>query len=229
MPPTGGFGGNTGIADAHTHVWKLSMVLAGTAGPALLDSYETERKPQCELIVEQAYARYIKRVDPSLPTTNLAPLLGDVAIELGSVYCSEAILDENERRDDAAPVEDPQNPSGRPGTRMPHITLQLNGASCSTLDLPDNGFALLAGADGLHWVEAAHSLAAAELPLTVHGIAPAGALVDADGRLEEKVGIGVRGALLLRPDGVIAWRTARAHPDPLVRLRDVMTPLTFGR
>ena len=62
--------------------------------PGLLDSYETERKPQCDLIVEQAYARYVKRVDPSLPATNLAPMLDDAAIELGSVYGCGAILDE---------------------------------------------------------------------------------------------------------------------------------------
>ena len=90
---------------------------------------EPERKPQCELIVEQAYARYIKRVDPSLPATNLAPLLDDAAIELGSVYGSDAILDEEERRGAAALLEDPHNPSGRPGTRVPHIMLQRNGVA----------------------------------------------------------------------------------------------------
>jgi hypothetical protein len=33
MSPNGGFGGNTGIADAHNIAWKLAMVLRGTAGP----------------------------------------------------------------------------------------------------------------------------------------------------------------------------------------------------
>ena len=32
MPPTGGFGGNTGIQDAHNIAWKLALVLRGTAG-----------------------------------------------------------------------------------------------------------------------------------------------------------------------------------------------------
>ena len=41
MPPTGGFGGNTGIADAHNLAWKLAMVLNGDADARLLDSYET--------------------------------------------------------------------------------------------------------------------------------------------------------------------------------------------
>ena len=229
MPPTGGFGGNTGIADAHNLAWKLGMVLEGTAGPRLLDSYEPERKPQCELIVEQAYARYIKRVDPSLPATNLAPLLDDAAIELGSVYSSDAILDEGQGRSAAALLEDPHNPSGRPGTRVPHILLQRNGVPVSTHDLPDNGFALLAGAGGRSWTEAADALAAAGIPLKAHRIAPDGDLANPDGRFEKTVGIGAQGALLLRPDGVIGWRTAGSHPDPRAKLDDLMKQLTFRR
>jgi len=229
MPPTGGFGGNTGIADAHNLAWKLRMVLEGTAGPRLLDTYEPERQPQCELIVEQAYARYIKRVDPSLPATNLAPLLADPAIELGSVYSSDAILDEGQGRNAAALLEDPHNPSGRPGTRVPHIMLQRNGVAVSTHDLPENGFALLAGTGGRSWTEAAHALAGAGIPLKAHGIVPDGDLADPDGRLEKTVGIGTQGALLLRPDGVIGWRTAGSHPDPRAKLEDVMKQLTFRR
>jgi 2-polyprenyl-6-methoxyphenol hydroxylase-like FAD-dependent oxidoreductase len=227
MPPTGGFGGNTGIADAHNLAWKLAMVLAGTAGARLLDSYEPERRPLCELIVEQAYARYIKRVDPSLPATNLAPLLDDAAIELGSVYDSAATLDEGPRDAAAALLEDPRSPSGRAGTRVPHIMLQRNGVPVSTHDLPANGFALLAGAGGRSWVDAAATLAAAGIPLTAHAIAPAGELVNADGRFEQTMGIGAQGALLLRPDGVIGWRTVGCHPDPRAKLHDVMKALTF--
>jgi 2-polyprenyl-6-methoxyphenol hydroxylase-like FAD-dependent oxidoreductase len=44
-PPTGGFGGNTGVQDAANLAWKLAMVLKGEAGEALLDSYEAERRP----------------------------------------------------------------------------------------------------------------------------------------------------------------------------------------
>lgn len=43
--PTGGFGMNTGIADAVDLSWKLAAVLQGWGGPALLDSYEAERRP----------------------------------------------------------------------------------------------------------------------------------------------------------------------------------------
>ena len=45
MPPTGGFGGNTGVHDAHNLAWKLALVLKGAAGPALLDTYEKRTPP----------------------------------------------------------------------------------------------------------------------------------------------------------------------------------------
>jgi 2-polyprenyl-6-methoxyphenol hydroxylase-like FAD-dependent oxidoreductase len=231
MPPTGGFGGNTGIADAHNLAWKLARVLEGTAGSQLLDSYESERKPQCELIVEQAYARYVKRVDPSLPATNLAPPLDDAAIELGSVYRSDAILDEEEEtRSATALLEDPRKPSGCPGTRVPHIMLHRHGVAVSTHDLPETGFVLLAGARGHEWTEAGNAwVAATEIPLRVHRVASDGDLTNPDGLFEATVGIGARGALLLRPDGVIGWRTRVPHVDPRARLDEVMRRLAFRR
>jgi putative polyketide hydroxylase len=39
MPPTGGFGMNTGVQDVHNLVWKLAAVLKGIASPTLLDTY----------------------------------------------------------------------------------------------------------------------------------------------------------------------------------------------
>ncbi len=229
MPPTGGFGGNTGIADAHNLAWKLAMVLDGAAGPPLLDSYEAERKPQCELIVEQAYARYVKRVDPSLSATNLAPLLDDAALELGAVYRSNAVLnEEDEPQGASALLEDPRTPSGRPGTRMPHIMLRRNGLAVSTHDLAGTGFVLLAGAGGRNWTEAGTALAAADgIPLEAHRITPDGELQNPDGRFEKTLGIGAQGALLLRPDGVIGWRTRGPHADPRARLDEVMRRLTM--
>lgn len=43
--PTGGYGMNTGIGDATNLGWKLAAVVQGFAGEALLDSYDTERRP----------------------------------------------------------------------------------------------------------------------------------------------------------------------------------------
>jgi 2-polyprenyl-6-methoxyphenol hydroxylase-like FAD-dependent oxidoreductase len=49
--PTGGLGMNTGIGDAIDLSWKLCASLEGWGGPALLDSYETERRPVAQRIV----------------------------------------------------------------------------------------------------------------------------------------------------------------------------------
>lgn len=55
-PPFGGHGLNTGIGDAVDLGWKLAAVLAGWGGPALLDSYERERRPIQERVVREATA-----------------------------------------------------------------------------------------------------------------------------------------------------------------------------
>jgi putative polyketide hydroxylase len=45
MPPWGGQGANTGVADVHNLAWKLAYVLAGVAPPLLLETYHKERYP----------------------------------------------------------------------------------------------------------------------------------------------------------------------------------------
>ncbi len=49
--PTEGHGMNTGLQDAYNLGWKLADVCQGEAGDALLDSYESERRPVAEMIV----------------------------------------------------------------------------------------------------------------------------------------------------------------------------------
>ena len=45
MPPNGGFGGNTGIHDAHNLAWKLALVLKGHASPRLLETTRANASP----------------------------------------------------------------------------------------------------------------------------------------------------------------------------------------
>src|SRR5207253_6731668 len=54
IPPTGGFGMNTGIQDVHNLAWKLAAVLQGWAGPELLDSYDAERLPIARANIAQS-------------------------------------------------------------------------------------------------------------------------------------------------------------------------------
>ena len=70
--------------------------------------------------------------------------LDDASIELGAIYRSAAVLGEA-RPGGGDLLEDPRLPSGRPGTRIPHVELRRRGTSVSTHDLTGTGFALLAG------------------------------------------------------------------------------------
>ncbi len=203
MPPTGGFGGNTGVHGAHNLAWKLAYVLQGHAGDALLDTYDAERRPVGEFTAEQAYMRYVTRLDPSLGTDGLAAYVEDATIDLGYRYRSSAVVG---APDDGSAYESPHEPTASPGIRGPHAWLERDGARVSTLDLAGPKLALVAGADGRAWCDGAEQ-AAAELgvPLAAHRVGPGG-LADVDGRFDEIYGLGTDGATILRPDGVVAWR-----------------------
>jgi 2-polyprenyl-6-methoxyphenol hydroxylase-like FAD-dependent oxidoreductase len=226
MPPTGGFGGNTGVADAHNLAWKLSMVLQGTAGPRLLDTYDAERRSASSMTVEQAYTRYVLRVDPSLPKDDMAAPLDDASIELGPVYRSEAVLED--AGGDDAPVVDPREPGGRPGTRAPHLVVELDGVPISILDVFGRGFVLLAGPAGQPWCDAARQVAAdLDVALVAHRVATDGSLIDGTQSFPEFYGTGDDGAVLVRPDGIVAWRTTAASADPGADLDRTMHQLLF--
>ena len=62
VPPNGGYGGNTGVQDAHNLAWKLALTLAAWPGPGCSTRYDAERRPVGELTVEQAFTRYVTRV-----------------------------------------------------------------------------------------------------------------------------------------------------------------------
>jgi hypothetical protein len=190
MPPTGGFGGNTGVADVHNLAWKLAMVLDDRADAALLDSYTAERRPIAHLTVEQAFRRYIERVDPSLPAEGLPPNLADTAIELGFMYRSDAVIG----TDPHNLTEAPEQPSGRPGTRLAHYWLTDGDEGLSTIDLVGRGFVLLTGSEGGEWGRAAEQLGCIEWRQLTNEKAVVG-LKLSDGA-----------ALIVRPDGIIAWR-----------------------
>ena len=168
MPPNGGFGGNTGIHDAHNLAWKLALVLKGLAGPALLDTYEAERKPVGKFTVEQAYTRYVTRTAPYLGAKDFEPVANDFNIELGYLYCSPAICAEN---GEDKVHDDPRQTFGRPGSRAPHLWLERDGKPVSTIDMAGSAFVLLAGPEGEAWCGAARNAAArAGVALAAHRI-----------------------------------------------------------
>ena len=196
VPPNGGYGGNTGAQDALNLAWKLAAVVKGEAGEALLDSYDAERRPLGRLTVEQAYTRYATRVVPERGTDDAEPFVDDLTMEIGLVMRSGAVIADGQ--DDGALHMHPTQIRGRPGTRAPHVGL---GDDRSTLDLFGGDFALLRGPQAPD----------ADVPAGVaqHVITAAG--------FPDAYGISPAGATLVRPDGVVGWRSAGAYPPDAVR------------
>ncbi len=221
MPPTGGFGGNTGVQDAHNLAWKLARVLRAEAPSALLATYEAERMPVATLSTEQAYTRYVLRTDPSLGAERCEPLVSDLDIELGYVYRSPAVL--TEMPDDGARHLSPRESRGRPGTRAPHVGLERHGRSLSSLDLYGRNFVLLAGPAARQWCQSA-SIAASEEHITLDVARPgADGLEDPAGNLSNLHGIDPDGCLLVRPDGFVAWRARNAQGASVAALRSALS------
>jgi hypothetical protein len=133
----------------------------------------------------------------------MEPIVGDLEIDLGTRLCSRAILAEDPS-DEAVHV-DPRESRGAPGTRMPHLWLERDGERISTLDLAGDGFVLLVGPQADAWAQAADG---AELAVICVG--GPGGLGDPDGAFPEAYGITPTGAVLVRPDGYIAWRATGA-------------------
>ncbi len=224
FPPNGGHGMNSGIEDAHNLAWKLAFVLRGEAGPALLDTYEAERQPRAFANAEMAfknYARYpyVRAAHKSLDPDRIAFWIKDLNNHihssghvLGFVYDDGALIADGTTR----PPESPRfyEPTDRPGSRFPHIWLD-DAHTRTTLDLFDDSLVLVVGADGEVWRRAA-ATAAESLSIKL----PVFALEDAG--LREGVHIGPRGAALVRPDGVTAWRIGWLPADPAVELEQVI-------
>jgi putative polyketide hydroxylase len=206
MPPHGGQGGNTAIMDGYHLGWKLAAVVKGAAGPGLLASHDAERRPFADFLVEQQYANMVQREAPHLADNSAAEII-DPAVGLFGYRCPSGVF-VAEPGDDAL-FEDPAAPTGRPGSRAPHVSLRRDGQPLSTRHLYGRNFVLLTGDDGAPW-EVAAMEAAQRLGLTVT-VCRIGAngITDPDGAWASMHGVGESGAVLVRPDGIIAWR-ARA-------------------
>ena len=212
MPPNGGFGGNTGIHDAHNLAWKLAHALNGHAGPRLLDTYESERKPVAKFTVEQAFSRYVARTAPWLQSSQqTAPLENDFDIELGYLYGSPHAVH-----------ADPRTTQGMPGSRAPHLWLTRKGERISTIDLTGH-YVLLAGCDGEQWMQAARAAADQNAGLRLDAWCIGKDLEEAgDARCTQAFGITNTGATLIRPDGFVAWRSAAEAQDATSDLTEAL-------
>jgi putative polyketide hydroxylase len=185
MPPTGAFGGNTAIMDGFSIAWKLAMVTKGEAGPGLLASHDPERRPYSKILADQQFLLFTQRGRPGLADDPTLPKPVEPVSTLffGYRQLGGAIIAEPD--DSGELLENPEQPTGRPGVRAPYVKLR-NG---STTELLGHGFVLLTGNPAFHNTK---------LPIKVH-------VLD-EPEFFEKYGLSPTGATLVRPDFVIAWR-----------------------
>jgi 2,4-dichlorophenol 6-monooxygenase len=243
FPPAGGMGMNTGIQDAHNLAWKLGLVDAGRAAPALLDTYETERRPVAQRNADQSLTNALRMLEaltdlglggePPAAREALAVLLespsgrariGAVVesqrehfdmfgLQLGFSYETGAVVPDGT----PAPVLRVRDfdPSGRPGARLPHAWLEAGGARRSSLDLlAADAFTLVTGPEGAAWVAAAAAHDALAIRTLVVGRDCADPVGTHQASWLDVCGIGADGALLVRPDQHVAWRAPHGVRDP---------------
>ncbi|MEU3463924.1 FAD-dependent monooxygenase [Streptomyces sp. NPDC006733] len=224
MSPTGAFGSNTGIQDAHNLAWKLAAVLGGWAGPGLLETYDAERRPVAVATGARASTRSAEHRHPGYdvsPGAGRRP--GMLAVVLGYRYREGAVVG-GAPEQPAVPEE--FTPRAEPGGRAPHLWLRQDGVRVSTLDLYERTPVLLSGPDGDAWHGAGLSIAGRSgIPLACYRVGPDEDhdLVPEDGADWAALhGTQSDGAVLVRPDGFVAWRAATADPHAERTLRDVL-------
>jgi putative polyketide hydroxylase len=226
MPPTGAFGGNTGIHDAHNLAWKLAFVLNEAADPLLLDSYDAERRAVAAHTLDQALARlqaWFKDPHGRLPKP--VEMADAYDVVFGQRYGDGALIPEQGDSPEK-PFEHAPELSARPGTRAPYVVVEQSGRQIPIHDLFGHGFVLLAGPHGRPWSAAVDRIAgAARAPIECYRIGSDGELVDVDGRWSERYGVTRSGAVLVRPDGFVAWRARQAPSDARSALMDAMVRL----
>jgi 2-polyprenyl-6-methoxyphenol hydroxylase-like FAD-dependent oxidoreductase len=207
--PTGGLGMNTGVGDATDLAWKLAATLAGWGGPALLDSYETERRQiglrnvnasgsamsgrntwRAAATIEEMATRF------DAEQRKVTEILG---IEAGYRYVGSPIVCE-EPGDGPDPNNNAYVPTTWPGFRLPHVWLEDGTAIHDRLGA---GYTLLELGRGTQDSSAfVAAFRAAGVPLDVQHIASpvARELYDAD-------------LVLVRPDLHVVWRGAAMPAD----------------
>ena len=242
FPPHGGFGMNSGIQDAQNLAWKLIATLKGTAGPGLLDSYEAERKPVAQSnaaltvrnaervketgwftpnpaeldVIERAEGQGVRdRIAQAVSRQDAS--VHSLGQQFGTVYQSRAVLSDGTRAPPSSVAD--YRPSASPGARAPHLWIKSDLGTLSTLDLCEPaGLAMLVGEQGVMWREAAHTL---PMPVPVYSVGTGAVDFHCDD-FPMHYGIEKAGAVLLRPDGHVAWRAAKAPSNAAGDLRSAV-------
>ncbi|EEK55456.1 FAD-binding monooxygenase, PheA/TfdB [Bacillus cereus BGSC 6E1] len=216
MPPTGGFGSNTGIQDAHNLAWKLAAVIKGKANPKLLETYHEERYPVAKLTTYYASSLLFRAANREESSLNI---MDGLAVTVGYQYSSKAIIDDsdNPHRMDSVEL------NGRPGTRAPHFFGTYDGKEISILDLLGNDFVLLTISENRTWAEYVQNVSSTlGINIKFYSVGLRGDFIAQEDIFSKLYGIENGGAVLIRPDAFIGWRLEKEVVNLDVVLEEVM-------
>ncbi len=231
-PPFAGQGLNSGLRDAANLGWKLGLVLAGTADPRLLDSYELDRRDHARELIQTALelGEQIQPIDPGRAAERdafFAQLNQDpAAMEAMEWDLAKAVT--NRRVHPSLLVT--SGGSDIPGSLV--IQPSVAGPSGAALldDILGKGFAVLgvnceplqclADSTRQLWNELGATFVEVRSAVDTGGD---DALVDLDGALCEWLGDAVPVVLLVRPDRFCMALASPLHADAvLVEARDLL-------
>ena len=227
MPVTGGFAMNTGIQEVHNLTWKIAMVINGFAGSELLQSYATEMEPTGRWVVDEVFRNFksLRLEEQSRRNSTSATVLpsqpavrpeyfNELGLIFGAKYESTAVIPDGSPQVQYSNPVIEYKPTARPGNRAPHVWFTDGKTRVSTTDLLGPFMLLLTGAEGSAWLDAAKEIAKTIPPLRVHLVGREGDLIDDRGSSwPGAFGIDSNGALLVRPDGYVAWRSRTKAND----------------
>lgn len=250
--PGNGLGSNTAMQDSYNLAWKLALVLGGKAHPSLLESYDQERVPIGQQVVDRA-TRTLAISGPIIqalyPPETGGERIHDVdsqerllheaiagdrynmnthGVEMNQRYASSAVVPDGS---DLPPITRDAElyylPSTQPGSHLPHAWVQKGRQEISTLDLVGkNRFTLLTGTEGEGWKRAATAASTAfQIPISFHTVGLNAEISDHYGEWEKLRNIESSGCLLVRPDGYICFREQRSSTDAAAKLIDVFSKL----
>lgn len=225
MPPSGGFGGNTGVQDAHNLAWKLALVLKGQASEALLDTYEEERFPVAKGTVDNAFAHYVHRTEPSLLHFVDEYEVTEVPVEhleLAYKYHSKALFTKGLD----SLTEDPASALAKSGSVAHHVFVDtMEQTQVPIADFFGPSFVLFVGPSADVWAEAATMISMSAGRSKPPGLRVQRLLFESGSPFAKRYDVQPHGAVLVRPDGFVAWST-RSVPlsghKPKTVLADVM-------
>ncbi|EXJ79164.1 hypothetical protein A1O3_08665 [Capronia epimyces CBS 606.96] len=219
--PTGGYGMNMGVGDAFDIGWKLAAVLKGYGGPYLLDSYGVERRPVALRNVERSgqhqavhweYCNWVSKAGTDVVLSNTAEGRAlkekikqyvlerdgenkDHGIELGYRHRGSPVILTNPAESEPRWSVRDYIPSTWPGSRAPHVFLE--DGETSIFDLFGDEFSIVdftsTGSLSRQFGAMAKKL---NVPLRVIHLPQESHVAK----------VWERHAVLVRPDGFVAWR-----------------------